>query len=129
MYFVVLDLDDTLVCWRKGEPRLCESTIDVLDALVKKGARLGVISQNQDAKRCCESLGIAGYFEFIMVSKRGKVDMLKQVLREQGVSRDSVIFLDDNGYNVGMVREFGVISVHVNGQTGVTVQDVSVVLK
>jgi putative hydrolase of the HAD superfamily len=103
------------------ERRLVDGAKETLDALKKKGYRLGVISNNDGTcRQKCESLGIAEYFEAIVDSalegiRKPSPKIFRTALERMKVSADEAAHVGDMyGSDVLGARDAGITPVWYN---------------
>lgn len=110
----VMDLDMTL--W--NGKKLYVDIHSILSTLKKDGIKLYVASFHTEARKCCEKLGIAHYFEDILYGRdRTKLQMIKEIMgKHPGVAENEVAFFDDNFNNIMEVKLSGmdIKAVHID---------------
>lgn len=135
---LVFDLDDTLVHseheFSLGHPDyLCKATLEVLRYCKENDHVLAMASFNHRAMMIAKQIGIDMYFDVILGefprcgTKRPLIDEILEQLNaktDPAVVKSDVIFFDDCPTNIREMRAYGVKSVRINENTGVTLDDV-----
>lgn len=109
--FVIFDLDETLVCPRRG---LLENVTCILDKLKNKGYVLGIASYNPYAERVLHKYDIKHYFDYIEYEdyrKQQRIDMkermLSNILMQSKVPSEKVLFVDDQVRFLNTAKKLG----------------------
>lgn len=106
---VIWDLDNTF--WtgtlEEGAIDVPAAHADILKQLSRRGIVNSICSKNRlDAVQAVlEHHGLWEWFVFPRVDYRLKADMVRDIIEQMGLRPQSVLFIDDNPFNRGEVRE------------------------
>lgn len=107
---LIFDLDQTLA----DEGVVYKGLEEVLQQLLIKQYRLFICSFNPYAEWFTQRQGIRKYFEQVIVNlEQEKGETITQLLTQQGIPINDVLFFDDDTNNVLEARKYGIRTYHV----------------
>jgi len=123
MKLTIYDLDNTLFLWEfhdgaipDGESAFVQQLKEILRAQRETGVVLAITSRSNNFLEICRTMGICGYFNSIITSTSiSKLQMIREGLYTYPeISKNDVIFFDDDAIAAKKVQKLGVTSICVS---------------
>lgn len=114
---IIYDVDNTLHLYKLNDTKRSAFECQLQNKFVHlydHGIILAVASYNKDAASICEQMGISKYLTYVLgdpsyYSNGGKVAMIEKVVEKfPDMSKEQVLFFDDDADIVHDVREYGI---------------------
>jgi len=108
---VIWDLDNTLwegILLENGGKKLRDGVVNILEQLDSRGILLSVCSKNDYdyAMSNLKKLGVVYFFVFPQIGWDNKSEVVSRIISELNISADTVVFIDDEPYELDEVNHF-----------------------